>query len=159
MNCGEHLLRSKNKPSTLNHIVIFSIAIMAGVLCYFLSIEIFLAFLIILLIIVSAYFYLGLIDAYYPKKLLPADESGVLYISKPTAEVSFGNEIPDKLEQYDMLTVPDKSAVLLCTKIDFQNNIVYCYFIKNDTQDIFNKSTTLLINGKKAINCTISPIE
>lgn len=162
-NCGGHLVRSKNKPSIRDNVVISIITLVSGVLFYTLLCEfqsygmydILLTISIMFYIGVSAYFDLGLIDTYCPKKLLPADERDVLYIPKPNAIVTFENQIPKKLNRYDILITRDESVSLFCVKLDYENNRADCYFFTKNS-DCCSKPIDLYINGKYKISCVIT---
>lgn len=161
-NCGEHLARSKNEPNTKDIIVISIITLASGVICCFLLREfqiynlrkIVSTVLIMTLVCISAYDSLGAINAYFPQKLLPADERDVLYIPKPDAAVAFENQIPKKLKRYDILTGQDETVSLFCVKLDYENNIAECRFLSGGS-DRCSEPIDLYINGKFKISCVI----
>ncbi|MDE7302484.1 MAG: hypothetical protein K2N60_04090 [Oscillospiraceae bacterium] len=164
-NCGGHLIRSKNEPSIKDNIVISIITFALGAVFYFLLCEfqsydiydIFLTIVIMVLIWEEAYFILGLIDAYFPKKLLPADERDVLYIPMPDAIVTFAPQIPKKLNRYDMLTTQNEAISLFCVKLDRENNTAHCRFLTEENE-YCSEPIDLYINGKFKTNCAIAPI-
>lgn len=164
-NCGGHLARSKNEPSTKDIIIISIITLVSGAVCYFLLCEfqthnindIILTFLIMTCVCIIAYDSLGDIDAYFPKKLLPADERDVLYIPMPNAAVAFENHIPKKLNSYDILTTKDETISLFCVKLDLENNTAHCRFLSGGNE-CCSEPVDLYINGRFKINCVITHI-
>lgn len=163
--CGGHLARSKNEPSLQDNIVISIITLALGAVFYFLLCEfqtynindIILTFLIMTLVFLSAYEDLGYIDAYFPKKLLPADEHDILYIPMPNVIVTFAPQIPKKLNRYDMLTTQDEAISLFCVKLDRENNTAHCRFLTGENE-YCSEPIDLFINGKFKANCVIAPI-
>lgn len=163
-NCGGHLARSKNEPSIKDNIVISIITLASGAILYFVLCEfqtyniydILLTIAIMFYIGVSAYFDLGLIDAYFPQKLLPADERDVLYIPKPNAVLTFENQIPKKLKRYDMLTAADGTVSLFCVKLDREKNRAECRLLPGG--DLCPGQAELYINGKFKICCVIGKL-
>ena len=164
-NCGEHLVRSKNEPSVKDNIVISIITLASGAVFYFLLFEfqtydlydIIYIILIMALIFLTAYFVLGLIDTFFPQKLLPADEHDVLYIPKPDVILTFAPQIPKKLKRYDVLKTRDEAISLFCVKLDLENNTAHCRFLAGD-DDCCSEPIDLYINGKFKANCAIEPI-
>lgn len=157
-NCGGHLVRSKTEPSLQDNIVISIIVLVSGVLFYFLLWDNIIAvFLLCAMFFVNAYCDLGSIDAYFPKKLLPADERDILYIPKPDALLVFENPMPKRLKRYDVLTARDGAASLFCVKLDYDSNTAHCRFLTGG-DGCCPEPTDLYINGKFKISCIITYI-
>ena len=157
-NCGGHLVRSKNEPSIKDNIVISIITLASGALFYFLLYDsIITTFFFMSYIFVSAYYDLGFIDAFFPKKLLPADERDVLYIPMPDVIVTFDPQIPKKLNRYDILITHDEAISLFCVKLDMENNTAHCRFLTGGNE-YCSKPIDLHINGRFKTNCVIAPI-
>lgn len=154
-NCGGHLIRSKNKPSIKDNIVISIITLVSGVLFYTLLCEfqsydiydILLTISIMFCIGGSAYFDLGLIDTYCPKKLLPADERDILYIPKPNATVTFENQIPKKLNRYDKYVFMRYENGEQFITFTFDTYLGGMVGIPSDKYNIYE----IEVNGNKAI--------
>ncbi|MBD5146795.1 MAG: hypothetical protein HDT21_12940 [Ruminococcus sp.] len=164
-NCGGHLIRSKTEPSIKDNIIISIIILVSGAVFYFLLCEfqsydiydIFLTIVIMALIWEEAYFILGLIDAYSPERLLPADERDVLYIPMPDVIVTFAPQIPKKLNRYDILKTQDEAISLFCVKLDRESNTAHCRFLTGGNE-YCSKPIDLYINGRFKTNCVIAPI-
>lgn len=160
--CGNMLANNKNRPSAAEHAIAILTALTVGAALYFmlpallggmrqweLLIE---GILIVVVCIGLEYQLFGIINAYFPSAVFPADKNGTAVIKKPDAVISFKDGGVPK--RFDILTY-EAAGVIFCVECDRKSGTALGYFI-SDGGSLIGREAALRINGRTEIRCTVS---
>lgn len=161
--CGNMLANNKNRPSAAEHAIVFLTALTVGAALYFMlpvllsemrHWELLIEGILILTVCIGLeYQLLGIVNAYFPTAVFPADQNGTAVIKKPDIVMAFkdGSSVP---KRFDVLTYENK-GIIFCVECDRKSGAALGYFI-SDGGSLIGREITLRINGKKNTSCVIS---
>ena len=159
--CGGNLQRCKDMPTTIEHIAILLLSLIVAVTLCLLSEDYVTNILIACFITFLMYYFLGLKDAYYAKKIIPVDENNNPLILKADIAVKLykNRKTPQK---YDVIQCKENDVNLFCVQYYKEKETAMCYCLSGNISEILNKKIKLYVNDKLICDnavITTKPIE